>query len=57
MFIQSCPKENQSRIVTKDEKWSFVGCEFQEVDMNKFEGRNFPSKLETLMAVLTRTAT
>lgn len=57
VFIQSCPKENKSRIVTKDEKWSFVGCEFQEVDMNKFEGRNFPSKLETLMAVLTRTAT
>ena len=42
-------------MVSNDEKWTYVGCEFKEIDLNKIEGRNFPSKLESLMAVFTRT--
>jgi hypothetical protein len=40
VYLQSCPKENKFRMVSNDEKWTYVGCEFKEIDMNKIEGRN-----------------
>lgn len=54
VYLQSCPKENKYKTLSLSEKWNYVGSEFQEVDMSKIEGRNFPAKLESLLAVLTR---
>jgi hypothetical protein len=39
--------------VITDPKWLNLGGSFQEVDLSRLEGRNFPSKLELLMATLT----
>ena len=58
VYVQSSQKENnKSRTLPSDNKWQFVGADFKEVDLSKFEGKNFASKLELLMATLSRAAT
>lgn len=55
IYLQSS-QTNGSKIrsILKDSKWQHVGGEFQEVDISKFDGRTFASKLEILMAVLVK---
>ncbi|XP_062619773.1 mediator of RNA polymerase II transcription subunit 17-like [Saccostrea cucullata] len=53
VFLQLSQKDNKNRVILPDSKWQSVGADFQQVDLTKFEGRNFASKLELLLATLS----
>ncbi len=54
VFLQKCPREatQDSGGLPLDPKWSLLGGPFQEVHLDRMEGRNFINKMELLMASL-----
>lgn len=53
VFLQQSQKDNKNRVILPDDKWQSVGTDYQQVDLSKFEGRNFASKLELLLATFS----
>lgn len=53
VFLQQSQKDNKNRVILPDVKWQSVGADYQQVDLSKFEGRNFASKLELLLATFS----
>lgn len=53
VFLQQSQKDNKNRVILPDDKWQSVGADYQQVDLSKFEGRNFASKLELLLATFS----
>ena len=59
VFLQTCSIERggkPSRPVLKHPKWQALGGEFQEIDLTKIDGKNFASKFEVVLAMLTQTS-
>lgn len=53
--VKSLQKEGlPSLSAVTDPKWKVVGGDFQDIDLDKIDGRNVAAKLELLMATLSK---
>ncbi|XP_063699242.1 mediator of RNA polymerase II transcription subunit 17 [Culicoides brevitarsis] len=53
VYIAQCPnKDFTPGPILTEEHWAYINVEFQEVQFDKMEGRNFLNKMEYLMAAL-----
>ena len=54
VYVASAPKKDfYTTTVVKDMKWSNLPDYFQEVNVDKMDGKNLLNKIELLMAALT----
>lgn len=54
VYVASAPKKDfYTTSVVKDMKWSNLPDTFQEVNMEKMDGKNLLNKIELIMAALT----
>lgn len=54
VFLSTFPRpEIEKNKILKDSRWEQLNASYEEVRLEKIEGRNFLSRMELLMASLT----